>query len=219
MEIRTYLSILLRYWWLILGIVCLSGAGAALYDSAQTPLYTTTVRVTMRPSALVTDPRDIVNLLGSIGGRYLTGTFAQTFTSAQVADEARKALNLTPTQAATYNFDANVLPDSTVIELRGTGPNAAILVNYLNATVTATVNNTKDLFRVVDLVPLDTPVLPTTPTSPRPARDVLGVAGLGLGLGIVLALAIDYLRRQRHAVAPPQPAPAPRIPASTPERR
>src|SRR3954454_15075041 len=192
MEIRTYLNILLRYWWLILGLACLGGVAAALYDRAQTPLYTTTVRITMRPSALVTEPRDVVNLIGEIGGRYLTGTFSQTFTSDQVKAEARQATNLSSEAAAAYDLEANVLPDSTVIELRGTGPDPATLVNYLNATVAATVNNTKDLFRVVDLVPLDTPRVPDTPTSPTPARDVLGAAGLGFVLGVLLALALDY---------------------------
>jgi uncharacterized protein involved in exopolysaccharide biosynthesis len=219
MEIRTYLSILLRYWWVILGLTCLGGVAAALYDRAQTPLYTTTVRVTMRPSGLVTEPRDVVNLIGEIGGRYLTGTFAQTFTSDQVKAEARKATNLSDQDAAAYNLDANVLPDSTVIELRGTGPNPTTLVNYLNATVAATVSNTKDLFRVVDLVPLDTPTVPDTPTSPTPARDVLGASGLAFGLGVLLALAIDYLRRQRPVVASPATAAVPGRPASTTETR
>src|SRR5690349_7012431 len=110
MEIRTYLNILLRYWWLILLATCLGGIGAALYDRAQVPLYTTSVRVTMRPSALVTDPRDVVNLIGEIGGRYLTGTFAQTFTSAQVKAEARQAAGLSNEAAAAYDLEANVLP-------------------------------------------------------------------------------------------------------------
>jgi|GEM_PF-3135369 len=207
MELRIYLTIILRYWWLLLLAISAGGAGAALADHAQTPRYATQLRVMMRPSGLLTDPRDLVNLVGQVGARSLAGTFAQAFTSAAVRQEARNKVGLSAEQAAAYTLDASLVPDSTVIALQGSGPNPVMLVNYLNATAAATVDHTRDLFRVLDLEPLDTPPLPDSPSSPSPSRDVPGGAGLGLGLGILLALTLDYLRAPRRVAAAPALAP------------
>ncbi|MDQ2805594.1 MAG: hypothetical protein M3Z04_01545 [Chloroflexota bacterium] len=203
MELRIYLNIILRYWWLLLLAISAGGAGAALADHAQTPRYVTQARVLMRPSALMTDPRDLVNLVGQVGSRSIAGTFAQAFTSAAVRAAARNKVGLSDGQAAAYTLEANLVPDSMVIAIQGSGPNPVMLVNYLNATTAATVDNTRDLFRVLNLEPLDTPPLPESPVSPSPSRDVSGGAGLGLGVGILLALAFDYLRAPRRAVAVP----------------
>ncbi len=207
MELRTYLNIILRYWWLLLLAISAGGAGAAVADHAQTPRYSTQMRVMMRPSGLLTDPRDLVNLVGQVGARSIAGTFAQSFTSEAVRAAARKMVGLSNGQAAAYTLDANLVPDSTVISIQGSGPNPVMLVNYLNATTAATVDNTRDLFRVLDLVPLDTPPLPDTPSSPSPSRDLPGGAGLGLGLGILLALTLDYLRAPRRVVVAPAVVP------------
>ena len=63
-----------------------------------------------------------------------------------------------------------------------------MLVNYVNATLEGTVRDTTDLFRVIDLIPLEQARVPHTPDSPQPSRDIPAGAGLGLALGIVLAL-------------------------------
>ncbi len=201
MELRIYLNIVLRYWWLLLLAISAGGVGAALADHAQTPRYSTQLRVMMRPSGLLTDPRDLVNLVGQVGARSIAGTFAQAFTSAAVRQDARNKVGLSEWQAAAYTFDASLVPDSTVIAIQGSGPNPVMLVNYLNATAAATVDHTRDLFRVLDLEPIDTPPLPDSPSSPSPSRDVPGGAGLGLGLGLLLALTLDYVRAPRRTTA------------------
>jgi capsular polysaccharide biosynthesis protein len=66
--------------------------------------------------------------------------------------------------------------------------------------VDATIKNSKDLFRVVDLVPLETVQPPQNKISPVPSRDIPLAVGLGLAAGVLLALALGYIRA---------PAPAP----------
>ncbi|HYP21589.1 MAG TPA: Wzz/FepE/Etk N-terminal domain-containing protein [Chloroflexia bacterium] len=194
MEVRTYLGIILRYWWVVLLLTLAAGGSAAALVSIRTPSYTTHARVVARPSTTLTETREIVDMLGQMGTRQLSGTFAQAFTSAQVKAEARQEAGLSEADAADYPLEANVLPDTTVIEISGKGPDPVVLAKYLNATVQATVSSTKELFRVMDLVPLEAAAVPAEPTSPQPMRDIPLGAGLGFGLGIMLALAIDYLR-------------------------
>jgi uncharacterized protein involved in exopolysaccharide biosynthesis len=215
MELRTYLNSIFRYWWLVLLLLVAGGIIAAGLDKVRQPIYSSEARVAVRPSPTLSDTRTIIDLVGQMGARYIAGTFAQTFTSAQVKDVAQKAVGLSPEQASDYPLQANVLPDTAVISVEGTGPDPTTLVNYLNATLEATVHDTGDLFRVMDLVPLEQARVPHTPDSPQPSRDIPAGAGIGLGLGIVLALAIDYLRGARPGTPVAQPLP-PRIEAELP---
>jgi capsular polysaccharide biosynthesis protein len=196
MEIRTYLNILLRYWWLVLLGMVAGGAIMAVVDRVQQPIYATEARVAVRPTLTLTDSRAIIDLVGQMGGRYIVGNFAQSFTSAQVQAAARQAAGIGPDEVDDYVLEANILPDSSVVQVNGTGPDPTTLVNYVNASLAATVNDTRELFRVMELVPLETASIPdpNRPIAPQPARDIPLGAAIGLGLGIVLALSIDYLR-------------------------
>ena len=199
MEIKAYISTILRYWFVIILVTLVSGATAALLVSVKQPTYSANSRVATRPSAVISDTRTIVDLLGQMTARSVTGTFAQAFTSSDVKAAARQAVGLTEEAAADYPIEANILPDSLVLEVSGSGPDPGLLVNYINATVDAAVQRAPTIFGVVDLVPLDRARFPQNPTSPQPSRDIpLGVA-LGLLLGIMLALTIDYFRAPRAA--------------------
>lgn len=194
MEIRTYLNSIMRYWWLVLLLLVAGGVGAALLDRTKTPTYSTQARIAVRPSPALSDTRAIIDLIGQMGDRYIAGTYAQAVTSAQVQEAARKASGLSVDDADNYVLDSAVLPDTSVVQINATGPNPTILVNYLNASLQATVDDTRDLFRVMEVVPLEAARMPHTPITPTPSRDIPFGAALGLGLGIVLALIVDYLR-------------------------
>lgn len=197
MEIRSYLRAMGRYWFVVIMVTLLAGATAGLLVGLKTPIYSADARVATRPSPVLSDTRTIVDLLGQMTARSVTGTFAQTFTSKDVKEAARVAANLSQDEVADYPIQANILPDSLVIEVSGSGPDPGKLVNYINSTVDAAVERGHDIFGVVDLVSLDPARYPTRPTSPQPARDIpLGIA-LGLLLGVLLALTLDYFRSPR----------------------
>ena len=168
MELRTYLNSIFRYWWLVLLLLVVGGVLAAGLDRVKKPVYSSEARVAVRPSPTLSDTRTIIDLVGQMGARYIAGTYAQTFTSAQVRDVAQKAVGLSADDADDYALQANVLPDTAVIAVEGTGPDPTILVNYINATLEATVHDTGDLFRVMDLVPLEQAGVPHSPTPPNP---------------------------------------------------
>ncbi|HKP54321.1 MAG TPA: hypothetical protein VJ183_16920 [Chloroflexia bacterium] len=209
MEIKAYIRTIMRYWFVVALVTFVSGATAAFLVSVKRPVYSANARVATRPATVLSDTRTIVDLLGQMTARSVTGTFAQAFTSSDVKAAARQAVGLSEKDAGNYPLEANILPDSLVLEVSGTGPDPGMLVNYINATVDATVQLAPTLFRVVDLVPLDPAHFPQAPTSPQPSRDIpLGIA-LGLLLGIMLALTIDYFRTPRAAnnlrALPPTP--------------
>ncbi len=193
MEVGTYLRIIARYWWVVLLSMLAAGGGAALLDTVRAPKYSVQVRVAARPAAVLTNTLTVVDLVGQLGSRHVTGTLAQSFTAADVKRAAREAAGLSVEEAQAYELEANVLPDSSVIAVTASGPDPNALAAYVNATVASTVSKAHQYYSVVDLEPLETANPPTEPTSPVPARDIpLGVA-LGLALGVLLAIALDYL--------------------------
>ncbi|MEO8287341.1 MAG: hypothetical protein ABI670_13025 [Chloroflexota bacterium] len=194
MEIRTYIRIIGRYWWIILLVVLAAGVGTWWFDSRREPQYSGYVRVRISPAPGLTDSRTVVDLVGQLGLRYVSGTYAQSFTADAVKKAARAVVGLSDEEAARYPLEANVLPDTVVIELSGQGPDRDILARYLDATVTNTVNDNSKFFDVMELQPLEPAQVPSTPTSPQPVRDVGLAVGLGLALGLLLVFAINYLR-------------------------
>src|SRR3954447_23356501 len=206
MEVRSYLGTIARYWWLVLLVTISAATAVTVVDFIRSPSYSAKARVAVRPAASLTDERTIVDLVGQMASRSVVGTYAQTFSSEAVKTQARQAASLSSADAARYPLEANILPDSIVIEVSGTGPDPAILANYINATVSSTISNTRGLFKVMELVSLESAQVPDSPTSPVPARDIPLATLLGFAVGLLLALTVDYLRGPRVAV--PQAAPA-----------
>jgi capsular polysaccharide biosynthesis protein len=194
MEARAYFNLILRYAWLIILIMVVAGVGTAVVDSMREPTYRATARVVVRPAAGLSEERTTVDMVAQMGARFIPGTFAQIVTSAAVEADAQKAVGLSAAAATDYPVEANVLPDTAVVELAMTGRDPVLLAKYLNATVDATIKNSKDLFRVVDLVPLETVQPPQNKISPVPSRDIPLAVGLGLAAGVLLALALGYIR-------------------------
>lgn len=205
MEVVTYLKIIGRYWWLILLTALISTGAAAAIALTKTPSYSVQARVIAKPAtSVLTETRDIINTLSEMSMRSLIGTFAQIFTSAEIQTAAQTEVGITAATAKEYPIQANVLPDTNVIEVSAKGEDPRLLANYVNATIDAAVAKSPSLYSVIELQPLEKAIAPTSPTSPIPARDIPIGGGLGLGLGILLALAIEYLRTPRRAEYEPQ---------------
>jgi uncharacterized protein involved in exopolysaccharide biosynthesis len=168
MELKTYLRIMARYWFVIVAAMVLAGGAAVALVNLRDPTYSAHALVAARPASAIT-----------------------------VRTEALTAVGLSAEAAKQYRVEANVLPDTHVIEVSGSGPDPNTLATYLNATVTAGMARSQGIFRVIDLERLEPARPPEQPSSPVPSRDIpLGV-GLGLLLGILLAFLVDYLRGPR----------------------
>jgi uncharacterized protein involved in exopolysaccharide biosynthesis len=194
MELSEYFKIIGRYWWIIALAMLAAGSGAGLYDTVRKPEYSGSASLVLRPSPSIVDSRTLVDLVSELGSRYVSGTYVQSVTSKPVRDAARLSVGLSAEEADRYPLQASALPDTIVIEVSGKGPDPTILRDYLDATVSATVSNTRTLLGVIELQPLEPAAVPDTPTSPRPIRDVSLAVAFGLVLGILLALSLHYLR-------------------------
>lgn len=197
MEIAAYLRTIGRYWWLILLTTLVSTGLAFGVTMVKAKSYTTHARVLAQASSVITDARSLADIAGQVGMRSVMGTFAQYFSATGVKTAARAAMGFDEQTAANYPVEANVLPDTSVIEVTGKGPDPVVLTNYVNATVDAAVKGGGSLYKVIELQTLERASVPQAPSSPQPSRDIPVGAGLGLALGLLLAFAIEYMRTPR----------------------
>src|SRR5438067_591899 len=198
MEVITYLKIIARYWWLILLASVVSTGMATGIAFTKSKSYSAQALVVVRPSVgALSDTRTYVDMMSNLGTRSVIGTFSQLFTSSSVQQKAEAAVGMSEASAQDYPVEANILPDTTVIEVSAKGHNPKLLADYVNATMDAAVAQGSGLFEVLELQPLERATVPKDPTSPVPSRDIPIGGLLGLGLGVLLALVIEYMRTPR----------------------
>lgn len=194
MELRLYLRMLQRSWWMVLltGLAALSVALLSLYMA--TPLYRATARFIVVPNASLTESRDVVDSLATLDRRSVVSTYAEVLESQRVYNDVVASMQAQPDNLATYTRAAVVLPDAFVVELSASGPDpevAAVLANNIGQQAIA---YSKSINQVFDLVFLDPATPPAVPYSPQPLQEASLALGLGLVVGGLLAFGREQLR-------------------------
>lgn len=193
MELKLYLRMLLRSWWIV-ALTALAAVTAALVNAyLATPQYSTQARFLITPSKLL-NAADFTRLLE--GGNFVP-TFAEIWNSNSAFDSTGQALQMDPSDLNDYSRSAVIAPSAQVIELTVTGPNpvqSALIANTLGAFAMAETND--NFGNVVAISVLDAAQAPRAdrPISPQPARDAGLALALGLVIGSVLAIGREQLR-------------------------
>jgi capsular polysaccharide biosynthesis protein len=194
MEIRLYLQMLLRSWWVIV-LVALVAVTASLGASFMAvPQYEATARFILNPGAAVTSSADIVRSLDTLDRPSVAATYVEVMNSQKIFKDATVGLNLNPADPALadYIVSAVVLPSSSVLQLSVTGPNPTAVAEFANAIGNQSVSYASRVNSVYNMEFLDTATVPTEPISPQPLRD----AGLSLLLGVVAGAILAILSEQ-----------------------
>ena len=135
MEVRLYLQMLLRSWWLIV-LVALVAVTASLGVSLMAvPQYEATARFILNPSASITTSADYVRSLDTLDRPSVAATYVEVMNSQKIFTDAIVGLSLNPAdpELAKYTISAVVLPSSSVLQLTVTGPNPTAVAEFANA--------------------------------------------------------------------------------------
>lgn len=194
MEIKLYLRMLQKNWWLILltAMVALTISLGISYVS--TPQYRATARFIINP-VFSLDANDVVDSLDTLDRRSVVATYVEVMKSNRVLFKAVDliALNAITVQKE-YTIQAVILPDSSVLELTITGPEPKTVSDLANEIGNQTISFTKSLNQVYALNFLDFALPATEPFSPQPIRDAGLALVLGLASGAVLAILSEQVR-------------------------
>lgn len=195
MEVKFYLRMLQRSWWIVM-VSVLAAMVIALITSYMTmPIYQTTARFIVSPnSTLITGGNNVLNSLATLDKRSIITTYAEILNSSRIYQETTDLLKLSAADLANYTHTTVVLPDTNILELSVEGPNPSTVAALANSIGQRAVEYTQGFYQVYDLNLLDPATPPVVPIRPQPVRDTGIAIVLGLAVGVALALVRELLR-------------------------
>lgn len=200
MELRYYFQMLQRGWWLIL-LTALAAVSASLGASyLATPLYRSTARFIISPNASLTAGKDVVDSLDTLDRRSIVSTYAEVMNSNRIYQEVLTSLQVNASALKDYDYEAVVLPESSVLELSVSGPNPRVAAELANAIGQHTINYTTRLNQVYDVSFLDMATPSGDPYSPQPARDAALALLVGAFGGAALVILGEQIRMPLEAL-------------------
>jgi len=196
MEIRLYLQMLLRSWWIILLSALVALAVSLGVSYLAVPQYQATARFIINPSAAITTNADVVRSLDTLDRPSVAATYVEVMNSQRVFADSVAALNIDPSNPslAAYSVQAIVLPSSSVLQLSVSGPNPKVAAELANMIGNQSINYAKRVNSVYSVEFLDAAVPSTVPVSPVPLRDASLALVLGLAGGAILAILSEQIR-------------------------
>src|ERR1041385_2649803 len=193
MEMRFYLRIIRRGWWLILISALIAVNFSLIYSYYLTkPTYEAVARFIVSPNVQNIDSRDLVNSLATLDKRSVISTYAEVLNSQEVISKTLNMLGINPIQFNAYSTYVTVLPDANIIRFSVQGPDpkvAAILANGIGQNAIDFIGN---LYVIYNIQFLDQALAPTEPIAPKPVQN----AGLALLVGIVIGVGLAIFRDQ-----------------------
>jgi succinoglycan biosynthesis transport protein ExoP len=193
-DLKDVLQAVRSGWWLLVGAVLLTVAGAATTTYLATPLYSSSTQLFV--SASSSDATSAAAYQGNLFSQQRVTSYAQLLTgeqlAGQVVDELR--LDLTPAELA-GKVSATALPDTVILNVTVTDTSAQRaqqIADALGRQFTARVAEleTPDGARAstVKVTTVQAADLNGTPVSPDATRNLALGAVLGMLLGLGLAL-------------------------------
>jgi diguanylate cyclase (GGDEF)-like protein len=195
MELRLYLKILLKRWWLIVPLTLISLTLAMFWSYSRPMVYQSTATYVTRLGEGLTNVGDTLYALDTFTGRQrLFVTYCEVMKSRSVVDRAMQIGNIDPAVIdwELYSVNCNVLPESNVIMVIVRGPNASLVGRLAEAIGVAGTARAGQLYSFVGLEELDPPEVQEAPGN-RTQQGILG-GMVGFVLGVGLAFMLEYLR-------------------------
>lgn len=195
MEIRHYLKMLRKGWWIVLltALIALNAAFVVAYFTE--PVFLASAKFIVSPNpALITDEYDVVNSLEALDKRSTVATYGEFLNSRSVYLDSGMALGLTLDELSDYDTAAVVLPEANVLELTVTGPDPQIASDIANMIGVLTIDSVNRLYRAYAVSFLDGATPSAVPISPQPVRDASLALALGLIVGVALAILSEQIR-------------------------
>ncbi|MDW8298697.1 MAG: diguanylate cyclase [Anaerolineae bacterium] len=195
MELRLYLQILLKRWWLIVPLTLISLTLAMFWSYSRPMIYQSTATYVTRLGEGLTSVGDTLYALDTFTGRQrLFVTYCEVMKSRSVVDRAMQIGNIDPNVIDwdLYSVNCNVLPESNVIMVIVRGPNASLVKRLADAIGVAGTARAGQLYSFVGLEELDPPEVVEAPGN-RMQQGILG-GMVGFALGVGLAFVLEYLR-------------------------
>jgi diguanylate cyclase (GGDEF)-like protein len=193
MEVKYYVRVLQRGWWIILLTMIIAVNAALIVSYLIDPLFQTESRFVVSPNAaLYDDTWDVVSSLDTLDRRSIINTYKEVLASSSTDITNPVFTGMEIEDIEDYEILVTVVPDSNIVQLTVTGPSADRVVEISEGISEDAIEFINELYPVYTFSVLDAPDRPTEPYSPRPVQN----AGLALIAGLIVGVGLAFLRDQ-----------------------
>lgn len=196
MELKLYLQMLRRSWWIVVltALAALAIALAAVF--LIQPTFRSTARFVVSPNLAQfgADDTDLLRSMEALDKRSIIATYAEVINSRRIFNDTATTMGISATDMAEYSHTTVVLPDANILELSVDGPNPGMTALIANSLGQHAIDYITQLYTVYEITFMDTASQPTIPISPQPVRDASLALVLGIVMGAVLAIIREQLR-------------------------
>jgi len=195
MEIRYYLRMMQRGWWLILLSILVAVNSSLIYSYFfAIPMYESSARFIVSPNIQNFEAgKDLANSLATLDKRSIITTYAEIVNSNQIFEGNLELFGLQPIDFLDYEVSVVVLPDTNILQLTVLGPNPEVVAFLANSTGHYAIDYIVALYQVYEISFIDTAIVPIEPYIPRPFQDAVIAFFIGALIGIGLAVLRDQL--------------------------
>jgi capsular polysaccharide biosynthesis protein len=197
MELREYLRILLKNWWIVVPLTLIALTTTLFFSYEQTPVYEATATYVTKLDKALSSVGDSIYGLDILAGRdRIFSTYCEVMVSDAVRQDAYRLLNVDPIAAKLNDYTArcSVLPNTNVLAVIVTGYSPELLTRFGEAIGDIGTERANNLYNYFPVAVLDTNTVNPDPISPSHSRDAVLGGMLGLVVGISLAMLKEYLR-------------------------
>jgi capsular polysaccharide biosynthesis protein len=193
MEMRFYMRIIRKGWWLIL-IAALAAVNISLVYSyyLTKPTYEAVARFIVSPNLQNIESRDLVNSLEALDKRSIISTYAEVLNSREIIAKTLNLLGMDQVQYNAYTAYVTVLPDANIIRFSVQGPNPQVAAMLANGIGQNAIDFIRNLYVIYNIEFLDQALVPSIPIAPQPLQN----AGLALLVGLVFGVGLAIFRDQ-----------------------
>jgi capsular polysaccharide biosynthesis protein len=192
LDLKRYLQVAARRWWVVLLAVLVTGSATAWRVMPAPDVYESKATFVVRPNeTLAGDEIRAIDTL--IRGGSINATYASIARSRLIRDRALERMG-PDTTASGLRARAEVVAGTNILSITSRNEDPQLAHDFLEAVSNETVSYVQNVDDAYRLEPLDPPSLPSLPVDDRAALTIaLGIV-LGLALGVGLAMLIEYLR-------------------------
>jgi capsular polysaccharide biosynthesis protein len=193
MELRKYLGLLGRGWWIILVATAVVYVGLTVFTSRQTKVYSSSTSLVISPSpSWVSNYKEILDALGSLDKRSIIVTYETVLGSATTRQKAIDTLQLPPEKLRNLKVIAQAVTEANAVQITVEASDPDVAAETANTIAQQGISDLKNLYQVYELTQLDPATPARTPIRPNVAQANLG-APLGALLGAAIVLFLNYL--------------------------
>ncbi len=202
MELKRYLLVLLRGWWLILPSILVAVSAALVITYSQTPIYRTAATFVVSPSSAFGDVNEVIRGLDTLTKRdAILATYAHIAASDTIVKQVYRELNLTAEQKKYLNVTSELIPPTNIIKVIVESDDPELAQTCANLVGQKTIEYIQALDEVYDMKPLDAAYKPRHPSKPDTTQNLLLSVILGTVVGVGLAFLREYLSSTGQSIA------------------